>query len=92
MTTPADAAREWLTDRRYFIVPPSEATVASLAALIAAQREAAYAEGVEAAANVAEGGNFLHDAAPDAIFGRACAGAIRRLRASDADRRSGTRA
>ena len=32
----------------------------------------------EACARVAEGGSFLHENAPDAIFGKACAGAIRK--------------
>ena len=31
----------------------------------------------EACAKVCEGGNFLHDEAPDARFGKACAAAIR---------------
>jgi hypothetical protein len=38
----------------------------------------ALADVREADAKVAEGGRFLHDNAPDAIFGRAIAAAIRR--------------
>jgi hypothetical protein len=34
---------------------------------------------LEEAAKVAEGGRFLHDDAPDAQFGKACAAAIRRI-------------
>lgn len=40
----------------------------------------ARAAALEEAAKVAEGGAFLHDDAPDARFGRACAKAIRRLK------------
>lgn len=42
------------------------------------------AEGLEEAAKLVEGGHFLHDAAPDALFGRACAAAIRILAARGA--------
>lgn len=37
------------------------------------------AEVIEECALVAEGGSFLHDAAPSARFGRECAAAIRAL-------------
>ena len=42
----------------------------SFAALVAAAER-------EACAKVCEGGSFLHDDAPDARFGKACAAAIR---------------
>ena len=37
------------------------------------------ADALEEAAKVCEGGRFLHDDAPDAIFGKACAKAIRAI-------------
>jgi predicted type IV restriction endonuclease len=39
--------------------------------------EIARREGMMEAADIAEGGCFLHDEAPDAIFGKACGKAIR---------------
>ena len=47
---------------------------AAIAAAVAAEREACAA--------VCENGNFLHDAAPTAIFGKECARAIRARSAS----------
>jgi len=47
---------------------------AAIAAAVAAERDACAA--------VCENGNFLHDAAPDAIFGKECARAIRARSAS----------
>lgn len=47
-----------------------------VAAMAQALADAA-AEERERAAKVAEGGRFLHDDAPDARFGKACAAAIR---------------
>ena len=48
---------------------------------LTAEREAAIADAVaaerDACAAVCENGNFLHDAAPTAIFGKECARAIR---------------
>lgn len=48
-----------------------------------AQLDDAYTRGwqaaIEAAAQRAEGGRFLHEDAPDARFGRACAAAIRAI-------------
>ena len=49
--------------------------------MLTAERDAAIAAAVlaerEACAVVCENGNFLHDAAPTAIFGKECARAIR---------------
>lgn len=62
-----------------------EDAVAPLLAAERARREAARKEALEEAARIAEGGRFLHDDAPDARFGRACAAAIRRRAASDGE-------
>ena len=42
--------------------------------------KAIRAEALEEAAKVCEGGRFLHDEAPDALFGKACSAAIRGLK------------
>lgn len=57
---------------------PTRATdLADEFAALLARAEAAVAAEREACARVAEGGRFLHDDAPDARFGKACAAAIR---------------
>jgi len=48
--------------------------------LIEKALQEAHDAGLEEGAKVAEGGRFLHDDAPDARLGRACAKAIRALK------------
>ena len=52
------------------LCPKDEKALVRFAALVAAAER-------EACAKVCEGGSFLHDDAPDARFGKACAAAIR---------------
>lgn len=68
--TARERAAEWFFDLGISLTPQR------IDAFLDAER-AAREDEREQCAKIAEGGSFLHDDAPDARFGKACAAAIR---------------
>lgn len=64
-----EAGRKSLLDAEHVLMDLLDRIGRRIAEAVALEREAC--------ARVAEGGRFLHDDAPDARFGKACADAIR---------------
>jgi|WetSurMetagenome_2_1015567.scaffolds.fasta_scaffold436705_1 hypothetical protein len=74
--TPEDFCKKWSVFNQGAMMKDLNAVISERVAIAVIDRHKLT---VEQCAQVAENGNFLHDAAPDARFGKSCASAIRKL-------------